>query len=116
MARRILAGLLFTALLMTTPRTTWAQAPSPLLEQTPRIALDPGHGGRDFGARGPTGLLEKDACLALARNLALRLESRCKVILTRGPGAMFKTTLDLDAGVRELITQFFREGRYRRDL
>lgn len=60
--------------------------PSPPLfapEKIARIALDPGHGGRDAGARGPTGLLEKDACLEFARELALRLETHYQVTLTR---------------------------------
>jgi N-acetylmuramoyl-L-alanine amidase len=62
-----------------------ALANPPLLfpEKTARIALDPGHGGKDYGARGPTGLLEKEVCLELARNLALRLESLYQVTLTR---------------------------------
>jgi N-acetylmuramoyl-L-alanine amidase len=80
---RVLTGLLSAALLTITAWTASAQAPLLLPKQTPRIALDPGHGGKDAGARGPTGLLEKDVCLTLARNLALRLESRFRVILTR---------------------------------
>ena len=62
-----------------------AVANPPLIfpEKTARIALDPGHGGRDLGARGPTGLLEKDVCLELARKLALRLEPFYQVTLTR---------------------------------
>ena len=62
-----------------------ALANPPLLfpEKTARIALDPGHGGRDYGARGPTGLLEKEVCLELAHKLALRLESLYQVTLTR---------------------------------
>jgi len=62
-----------------------ALANPPLLfpEKTARIALDPGHGGRDTGAQGPTGLLEKDVCLELARKLALRFETLYQVTLTR---------------------------------
>ena len=37
------------------------------------VILDPGHGGDDLGARGPKGLKEKDAALALASALALQL-------------------------------------------
>lgn len=80
---RLLIGLLSLALLVATALPALAQTPLLFPKQTPRIALDPGHGGKDPGARGPTGLLEKDVCLALARNLALRLESRYRVILTR---------------------------------
>jgi N-acetylmuramoyl-L-alanine amidase len=80
---RILIGLLSGAVLMAALSPVSAQAPLLFPQQTPHVALDPGHGGKDLGARGPTGLLEKDACLALARNLALRLESHYRVILTR---------------------------------
>jgi N-acetylmuramoyl-L-alanine amidase len=34
------------------------------------VALDPGHGGEDPGAIGPTGLREKDVVLAVARHAA----------------------------------------------
>ncbi|MDI6824136.1 MAG: N-acetylmuramoyl-L-alanine amidase [Bacillota bacterium] len=48
------------------------------------IVVDPGHGGGDTGARGPTGLLEKDVNWEIARCLAELLESRgARVILTR---------------------------------
>jgi N-acetylmuramoyl-L-alanine amidase len=33
------------------------------------VALDPGHGGEDPGAIGPTGLREKDVVLAIALQL-----------------------------------------------
>lgn len=59
-------------------------APPLLFDDTDAImALDPGHGGHDRGARGPTGLLEKRVTLELAHKLALRLESRYLVHLTR---------------------------------
>jgi N-acetylmuramoyl-L-alanine amidase len=47
------------------------------------VALDPGHGGADTGARGPTGAIEKDVALALARRTASLLEERLRVVLTR---------------------------------
>lgn len=49
------------------------------------VVVDPGHGGRDPGAIGPSGLMEKDVTLAMARALAdrLRNELNCKVVLTR---------------------------------
>lgn len=37
------------------------------------IALDPGHGGRDAGARGPAGTYESDLCWDLASRVAERL-------------------------------------------
>ncbi len=50
-----------------------------------RVALDPGHGGHDLGAVGPSGLLEKDLVLDVARQLKKLLEERLQieVILTR---------------------------------
>jgi len=49
------------------------------------IVIDPGHGGKEVGAVGPAGLMEKDVTLALCRKLAESLESKLKarVILTR---------------------------------
>jgi len=40
----------------------------------PVVVLDPGHGGTDTGARGASGLLEKDVTLQLARILRSELE------------------------------------------
>ena len=69
--------------------------PTPAIPGTPRrpseplgirtIVIDPGHGGKESGAVGPTGLLEKDVTLDLARKLAAALESRtgARVVLTR---------------------------------
>ncbi|MEM7482308.1 MAG: N-acetylmuramoyl-L-alanine amidase [Acidobacteriota bacterium] len=49
------------------------------------IVLDPGHGGGETGALGPSGTQEKDLTLLLARALKTRLESRLpvRVLLTR---------------------------------
>lgn len=49
------------------------------------IVIDPGHGGKEVGAIGPGGLMEKDATLTLCRRLASALEAKLKtrVILTR---------------------------------
>lgn len=38
------------------------------------VVIDAGHGGRDLGARGPGGVLEKDVALRVARALARELE------------------------------------------
>jgi N-acetylmuramoyl-L-alanine amidase len=73
----------FGVILLATLSSALAEPPLLFPEKTARIAIDPGHGGRDTGARGPTGLLEKDVCLELARKLALRLESLYQVTLTR---------------------------------
>jgi N-acetylmuramoyl-L-alanine amidase len=49
------------------------------------IAIDPGHGGDDEGAKGVTGIKEKDIALAAARRLRNILEGRLgvRVLLTR---------------------------------
>lgn len=49
------------------------------------IVLDPGHGGEESGAVGPSGVQEKQLTLLLARALEARLESALgvRVILTR---------------------------------
>jgi len=49
------------------------------------IALDPGHGGEDPGAVGPSGLREKDVVLAIAQQLRERLNRNpnMRVMLTR---------------------------------
>jgi N-acetylmuramoyl-L-alanine amidase len=49
------------------------------------VAIDPGHGGEDPGAIGPTGLQEKDVVLAISRKLQERLnaQSGMRAMLTR---------------------------------
>jgi N-acetylmuramoyl-L-alanine amidase len=51
-----------------------------------RIIIDPGHGGRDYGAPGYLkGVHEKDVVLQIARRLAkkIRIELKCQVFMTR---------------------------------
>ena len=50
-----------------------------------RIVIDAGHGGKDPGAIGPTGLREKDVVLKISKKVASRLKKDlgCQVILTR---------------------------------
>lgn len=49
-----------------------------------RVVLDPGHGGNDPGASGPTGLKEKDVTLAIAHKVApLLARDGVEVTLTR---------------------------------
>ncbi len=49
------------------------------------VVIDPGHGGKDPGAIGPTGTMEKDVVLEVARKLKTRInrERGMKAILTR---------------------------------
>jgi N-acetylmuramoyl-L-alanine amidase len=51
----------------------------------PIVVLDAGHGGRDPGAEGVGGVLEKDVVLEVTRRLAMRLPERLPVtvLLTR---------------------------------
>jgi N-acetylmuramoyl-L-alanine amidase len=71
----------------------------PLLDIAPSggirtIVVDAGHGGAEDGARGPSGTLEKNVTLSVARRLKGALESRLgvRVILTRDAD----TLVDLD--------------------
>lgn len=59
------------------------------------VVIDPGHGGSETGAIGPSGTMEKELTLALARTLAERLsgELGLRVALTR--------TDDVDLGLDE---------------
>ena len=76
----------------TTPTAT-----APTVDPTPptrssgvrTIVIDPGHGGSDTGAIGPSGTQEKDLTLTLARALRARLVERMpvRVILTRNEDA-----------------------------
>lgn len=50
-----------------------------------RVVIDPGHGGKDVGTHGPSGLVEKDVVLDVARRLGGMIEDRLgsEVIYTR---------------------------------
>jgi N-acetylmuramoyl-L-alanine amidase len=51
-----------------------------------RIVIDAGHGGRDTGTIGPTGLMEKDLCLDVALRLGKIIQQRlpsAEVVFTR---------------------------------
>ncbi len=63
------------------PSWCWSFDESPIKV----IVIDPGHGGEDTGAIGPSGLEEKDLTLAIAKRLARILKDRldCRVLLTR---------------------------------
>lgn len=54
------------------------------------IVLDPGHGGKEVGAVGANGLMEKDLTLAICRKLAdaLAAKTGARVVLTRDDDAL----------------------------
>ncbi len=67
------------------------------------IVIDPGHGGRQLGAVSPTGLLEKDANLDIARQVANFLKRKgARVALTRDK--------DIGLSLRERIDIARRKG------
>jgi N-acetylmuramoyl-L-alanine amidase len=63
------------------------------------IVIDPGHGGKDVGALGPAGTMEKDATLALCRKLAASLGAKtgARVVLTREDDSV--VSLDQRTGI-----------------
>ncbi|MBP2634411.1 MAG: N-acetylmuramoyl-L-alanine amidase CwlD [Firmicutes bacterium] len=59
------------------------------------ICLDPGHGGSDSGAKGPTGTLEKDNTLAIALLLKEKLERNgATIVMTRDSDTPVACTAD----------------------
>jgi N-acetylmuramoyl-L-alanine amidase len=62
-----------------------APASSRAAERPVRIVVDPGHGGDQEGAKGSTGLLEKDVSLQISRRVRELLEKElgARVLLTR---------------------------------
>lgn len=73
-----------------------AEAEPELAAPSLLVVIDPGHGGDKDGAIGPNRMKEKDAALAIARELRAELESRGhRAILTRDD--------DRSLGLRERI-------------
>jgi N-acetylmuramoyl-L-alanine amidase len=64
-----------------------SKPPTPQPQQTQffKIVLDPGHGGGDPGAIGPTGLEEKDVVLKLSKKLRDKIKEKLgwEVVMTR---------------------------------
>lgn len=64
-------------------RTSTTRSPS--INQLVIVALDPGHGGEDPGATGPSGLREKDVVLSIAQQLRNRINAKpgMRAMMTR---------------------------------
>jgi N-acetylmuramoyl-L-alanine amidase len=75
------------------PATPVPQTTAPPVAQAPAtkqslsvVVLDPGHGGTDSGARGGSGIVEKEVTMSLARAVQTQLELQgFRVVLTRQP-------------------------------
>ncbi|WP_139413199.1 N-acetylmuramoyl-L-alanine amidase [Bartonella mastomydis] len=75
----------FDKILKSQQRINFDTKPPLIPAQNFRVVLDPGHGGIDGGARGVTGILEKDVTLDFARALRdeLQKDPHINVALTR---------------------------------
>ena len=62
-----------------------AKSPAPKVDRLVIVAIDPGHGGEDPGARGRHGTREKNVTLAIARRLKARIdqEPNMRAVLIR---------------------------------
>lgn len=61
-----------------------------LLAAGPLVVVDPGHGGEQTGATGPSGIIEKNLALSIAKRVKAQLEKELQatVILTRDRDAL----------------------------
>ena len=77
--------LIFLTLCLLCVQTVFAQSQNSLSALNGKtIVIDPGHGGSDSGAVGPTGILEKNVTLAVALKVkAILNDAGAVVILTR---------------------------------
>lgn len=73
-----------------------------------KICLDPGHGGLDAGAVGPSGLKEKDVNLAVAKRLAQYLSPVCEIKLTRSEDRRLRTDESTDLAARVATAENWR--------
>jgi N-acetylmuramoyl-L-alanine amidase len=65
-------------------RTVWVPAGAGEVVHSATVVLDPGHGGKETGAIGPSGLTEKDVNLQVAKDAADVLRQQgVSVVLTR---------------------------------
>jgi N-acetylmuramoyl-L-alanine amidase len=91
------------------PTPTPAPARAPVVTRRgPRpVVIDPGHGGDDVGAQSPTGVLEKEVTLAVARRLARILESRGRAVRLTRDGDQGRALTDRTALANRLDATVF---------
>jgi N-acetylmuramoyl-L-alanine amidase len=91
------------------PTPTPAPVRAPIVTRSgPRpVVIDPGHGGDDVGARSPTGVMEKDVTLAVARRLARTLESRGHAVRLTRDGDQGRALTDRTALANRLEATVF---------
>lgn len=83
-ARRTLGGLLLLVLTLFWINPTEGATKRPFKWRSKKtVVIDPGHGGRDVGAQGTGGSLEKNVVLTLAQRIESELKSKYRVTLTR---------------------------------
>ena len=84
--RRLAPGALALLLALAAKpiRSDPALAAAQTTDRFDTVVIDAGHGGDDLGAQGPTGVVEKELVLDVARRLKRRLEREgLRVVLTR---------------------------------
>lgn len=77
-----------------------------------KICIDPGHGGADPGAVGPTGLKEKDVALAISKQVAGLLKPICTVVMTRTTDIRLGSTQRADLQARVAIAEKEKADRF----
>ena len=77
-------SLFLSIVLLVSAEAAAGEAKKSILNDYQRtIVLDPGHGGRNSGSKGPSGTYEKTVTLTLAHIIASELGDKYKVFLTR---------------------------------
>lgn len=82
---KVLKILLVAAVFLCSATVHAAKVETPTDEAIRVVVIDPGHGGEDTGAKGPSGISEKDITLSIALKVAEALGEMmdAKVLLTR---------------------------------